>query len=163
MRKYVLEKQFIFCSPVQLFPFWLCLCIIQKAPAQRKKRLNTVPYFTVFGQTISIYRHRKTVYGNIRDRIQAIFTQCRFSELSILWIYFLSFYSNINPFCIANSRYNELFYYFPMRFVIQRVYCSLPSKHKSLERRRLEVTTTPRRLKNRSSRRAILLKYLWLF
>ena len=42
---------------------------------QREKRLNTVPYFTVLGQIISIYRHTKTVYGNIRGRIQAFFMQ----------------------------------------------------------------------------------------
>ena len=32
--------------------------------------------FTVFGQITSIYRHAKTVYGKIRDRVQAIFAQC---------------------------------------------------------------------------------------
>ena len=43
---------------------------------QRKKRLNTVPYFTVLGQITSIYRHTKTIFGNIQDRIQAVFIQC---------------------------------------------------------------------------------------
>ena len=45
------------------------------AYTQRKKRLNTVPYLTVLGQIISIYRHTKAVYGNIQDRIQAFFMQ----------------------------------------------------------------------------------------
>ena len=40
-------------------------------------RLNTIPYFAVLGQITFVHRHTKTVYGNIRDRIQAIFTQCQ--------------------------------------------------------------------------------------
>ena len=41
--------------------------------SQRKKRLNTIPYFTVLGQITSIYRHKKTVNGKKRDRIQVFF------------------------------------------------------------------------------------------
>ena len=59
---------------------------IKTTIAQRIKRLNTVPYFTVFGQIISIYRHTKTVYGNIRDRIQAFFTQWHSNENGMIQI-----------------------------------------------------------------------------
>ena len=39
--------------------------------SQCKKHLNTFLYLTVFGHTNSIYRHTKTIYVNIRGRIQA--------------------------------------------------------------------------------------------
>ena len=51
------------------------LCsIIYKELLQPLKTPNTVPYFTVLGQIISIYTI--TVYGNIQDRIQAFFMHC---------------------------------------------------------------------------------------
>ena len=58
------------CTMIVFF----CVVNIYKG-SQREKRLNTVPYFTLLGQIISIYRHTKTVYGNIQDRIQAFFMQ----------------------------------------------------------------------------------------
>ena len=58
---------------------------------QREKSLNTVLYFTVLGQIISIYRHTKTVYGNIQDRIQAFFMQWSHKNKCYLTLFSLGF------------------------------------------------------------------------
>ena len=68
----VLEKKFSPEKKNRKKARWLLLDYIP----QREKRLNTVPYFTVLGQIISIYRYTKTVYRNIQDRVQAFFMQC---------------------------------------------------------------------------------------
>ena len=50
----------------------------------RKKRLNTIPYFTVLGQINYIYRHTETIYRKIRDHIQAFFGQWKYFARSCL-------------------------------------------------------------------------------
>ena len=52
--------------------FVLCDRAIEMQNTAQKKRLNTIPYFTVLGQITSIYRHTKTIcsgkYGIIFRR-----------------------------------------------------------------------------------------------
>ena len=49
-----------------------------------EKRLNTIPYFSVYGLRMPIYGSNLSQYGNIRDRIQAFFALCE-TDCSFNW------------------------------------------------------------------------------
>ena len=81
---------------------------------------KTPEYDPVLGQITSIYRHTKTIYRNLRDRIQAFFGQRK----DVLFLLFMEFKTR--------SENNQ----------IQRRYLDYPSRRKTLEQRCMDVVTT---------------------